>query len=259
MLKRIWLYLSLIVCSLLVTVLFQYQWLEPVLAEANSSATAEIVPHPRVHPLPATLAQWQDPNSQDDYFSEVTPTEVGYLIWSLFPVKVYIETVATQAEHLPNLPVQQQPQIWTEAVRQAVEEWSVYLPLEVVAIPDDADIAIWRRVPPLQQEGGSLRARSAQTRYELYIRQTDDTLSSLAQRFTILLRPDQTAEYTKAAARHELGHALGIWGHSPIETDVLYFSQVHHPSTISVRDVNTLKRIYEQSTLLGWSLESLSH
>ncbi len=48
-----------------------------------------------------------------------------------------------------------------------------------------------------------------------------------------------------------LGHALGIWGHSQLETDALYFSQVRKPAFISVRDVNTLKKVYEQSTALG--------
>ncbi|MFM6754387.1 MAG: peptidase, partial [Dolichospermum sp.] len=76
----------------------------------------------------------------------------------------------------------------------------------------------------------------------------------LYHRFTILLSPSQTGEYVLSAARHELGHALGIWGHSLSPTDTMYFSQVRNPPLISVRDVNTLKRIYEQSTSLGWSV-----
>jgi predicted Zn-dependent protease len=33
---------------------------------------------------------------------------------------------------------------------------------------------------------------------------------------------------------------------------VPYFSQVRNPPPISPRDVNTLKRIYQQPTSLGW-------
>jgi predicted Zn-dependent protease len=43
-----------------------------------------------------------------------------------------------------------------------------------------------------------------------------------------------------------------MWGHSQLQADALYFSQVRHPPLISVRDVNTLKKVYEQSTSLGW-------
>jgi len=73
---------------------------------------------------------------------------------------------------------------------------------------------------------------------------------------TIYIRPDQAIEYLQAAARHELGHALGIWGHSPQPTDALYASQVRNPAKISARDLNTLKRVYEQPTRLGWEMPS---
>ena len=58
-----------------------------------------------------------------------------------------------------------------------------------------------------------------------------------------------------ATMRHELGHALGIWGHSPNENDALYYSQVSNPVGISARDINTLKEIYQQPTKLGWQIE----
>ena len=76
----------------------------------------------------------------------------------------------------------------------------------------------------------------------------------LSHRFAVYLNPNQVGKYVPATARHELGHALGIWGHSLLETDVLYFSQVRNPPAISARDVNTLKRVYEQPTRLGWGV-----
>ncbi|MFN6468646.1 MAG: peptidase [Nostoc sp. SerVER01] len=195
------------------------------------------------HTLPLTLAQWQDNTNSGDYFSQVTTTQVGYLVWSQFPIKVYVET--------PKAVSEKQAQTWVNSVLQGVQEWSAYLPLTVVQQPEVADITIVRKAPPLQISPGSNipRARSAQTTYELY-----SSNKVLFHRFTILLSPSQTGEYVQAAARHEVGHALGIWGHSPLQTDALYFSQVRNPSAISVRDVNTLKRVYEQPTTLGWPL-----
>lgn len=195
------------------------------------------------HSLPPTLVKWHDKTSSGDYFDQIKSTKVGYLIWSSFPVKVNIETPKDIGE--------KQSQIWVNNVLKAVEEWSIYLPLQVVEKSDIADIKIIRKVPPLQREPNSkiLRARSALTTFDLY---TANNI--LSHRFTILLSPSQTGEYVLSAARHELGHALGIWGHSLSPTDTMYFSQVRNPPLISVRDVNTLKRIYEQSTGLGWSV-----
>ncbi|OUL31838.1 peptidase [Nostoc sp. RF31YmG] len=201
------------------------------------------LPSPKPHPLPPTLAQWQDNTNSGDYFSQITPTQGGYLVWSQFPIRVYVET--------PTAINSQQAQVWVNSVLHAVQEWNVYLPLLVVEKPEVADISILRKAPPLKISPNDKipRARSALTTYELY---TNNKV--LLHRFTILLSPSQTGNYVIAAARHEFGHALGIWGHSPLQTDALYFSQVRQPPPISPRDVNTLKRVYEQPTSLGWSL-----
>ncbi|HLO84474.1 MAG TPA: peptidase [Nostocaceae cyanobacterium] len=193
------------------------------------------------HPLPPTLAKWQDKSNSGDYFEQIQPTKSGYLIWSKFPIKVKIAT--------PTGINEKQAQTWVNSVSQAVQEWNNYLPLEIVEKSEIADITIYRKAPPLQIDPNNKipRARSALTTYEIFTNN-----NTLSHRFTILLSPTQTGEYLPAAARHELGHALGIWGHSPLQTDALYFSQVRKPATISARDVNTLKRIYQQPTNLGW-------
>ena len=222
------------------------------------SITASSLPTPRTHPLPPSLAQWQDSTRAGDYFTEVQLTPVNYLVWYQFPVKIYVDTPTEPAESSASA---QRFHNWFNAVLQAIQEWSIYLPLEVVSQLEGADIVIWRSRPPIQSsinpETGKLeviRARTAETRYEFYLRSVGNEQQVLAHKFTIQLSPDQTLDYTMATARHELGHALGIWGHSPLETDSMYFSQVQNPPKISVRDINTLKRIYEQPTRLGWPL-----
>lgn len=200
------------------------------------AVTPESLPPLKVHSLPPTLAQWQDPTNAGDYFDAVEVQDVGYLVWWRFPIRVYVESDSGDRSGE-----------WLNTVLDSVLEWDVFLPLQVVDNPEVADIKIFNQRPPL--EPGSLRARSAETRYRLY----RDENGVLSHRFVIWLSPTQVGKYISAAARHEFGHALGIWGHSPVETDVMYFSQVAEPPPISVRDINTLKRIYLQPTRLGWT------
>jgi predicted Zn-dependent protease len=222
--------------------------IKPLLYENDIiSPFLSISPSPlKPHPLPSTLAQWQDRTNSGDYFSQVITTQVGYLVWSQFPIRVYVER--------PKAVNGKQAQEWVNTVSQAVQEWSVYLPLTLVEQPEVANIKIVQKAPPLETspESKITRARSALTTYELYLSNN----KVLSHRFTILVSPSQTGNYLTAAIRHEFGHALGIWGHSPLQTDALYFSQVRNPPLISPRDMNTLKRIYEQPTSLGWSLQS---
>lgn len=226
---------------------------------AKSSDLESKLPPLKAHILPTTLENWQYETKIGDYFPQIDSHLVGYFIYSEFPIKVFVDS--------PNLPFnpenfsQRRFHKWVESVRLAIAEWNNYLPIEEVKIETEADIIIKRQYPPLKtkinSETGlyeSLRAKSAQTRYKFYVKKNSNQ-SILAHQMTIDINPDQTDSYILAAARHELGHALGIWGHSEEETDIMYFSQVQNSPPISARDINTLKLIYSQPTRLGWELE----
>ena len=222
----------------------------PVRSQADSSSK---LPTARVHSLPPFLANWQDSSNSGDYFEQIESTPLGYLVWSQFPVKVYVEQSASTENTAANRRFQQ----WTAAVKEAIAQWQVYFPLEEAA-RETADIIVLRSQPEreikLNPDTGLYdipRAIAAQTNYEFYL--TDDP-AEIALRMTVRISPSFAGESLLATIRHELGHALGIWGHSPEESDALYFSQVKKPPSISARDINTLKKIYQQPTKLGWQI-----
>lgn len=212
----------------------------------------------QAHPLPTFLERLPS-NDQGDYFDLIEITPVGYLIWSQFPVTIYVEPLAKAAgNHQENTAEQVRQQQWLTAVETAIQEWHQYLPIEQTEDSKSANIAILRlpveRKIKLDPETGLYdipRAITAQTTYQIYLSQPEQIL---AHQMKLQISPDLSPTATLSAARHELGHALGIWGHSDRTTDALYFSQVRDTPTISSRDLNTLKKIYQQPTKLGWQI-----
>lgn len=204
--------------------------------------------------MPKFLSDWQDPNNTGDYFREVEPTPLGYLIWSHFPVTIFIEQPIADHESAAS----QRFKDWVSTVRSAIAEWNLYLPLQEITQPETANITIWRSQPereiklnPETRLYDIPRAIAAETNYQFYLQQNP---TQIAHKMKIEISPNYTGISLLATIRHELGHAFGIWGHSPQPSDALYFSQVSDPPAISPRDINTLKKIYQQPTKLGWKI-----
>ncbi|MDJ0599329.1 MAG: peptidase [Crocosphaera sp.] len=211
------------------------------------------LPPLKTHPLPTPLNQWQDQPYSGDYFEQIQPSMGGYLLWSEFPIKIYFDRPDNPNDTAATTRRFNQ---WVNGVEKSIDEWNNYLPIIEVTQAELADIIIERTDPPINPkidpETGQLqipRAKTAQTRYEFYIKD-----NKLFHKMIIQISPRLSQIATLSAARHELGHGLGIWGHSLQENDVLYFSQVNSSIPISSRDINTLKKIYEQPTRLGWPL-----
>jgi predicted Zn-dependent protease len=237
--------IAIAVCSFVI--LLEYQ-------QVSAQETNQL-PALQKHLLPPSLLQWQTEAKIGDYFSEVKTTSAGYLIWSEFPIKIYYDRPANSQERASNFGQ------WSNAVSKAIQDWNVYLPLVEVERPELAAIAIKREKPPLgvsiNRATGKIermRARSAQTRYEFYLKEKQ--ARKLAHRMIVAIDSGLSEQSIETAARHELGHALGIWGHSPNQNDVMYFSRVRNAVKISARDINTLKKVYQQPTRLGWVLQS---
>jgi predicted Zn-dependent protease len=205
---------------------------------------ANDLPDFQTYPVPDRLAIVA--TASGDYVDRVDTNPVGRLIWTQFPVKVFLDTAGSKAPR---------ESVWLDAVRKAVGDWDKYLPLVEVSDSQAANITVRRASVPIQRDpaGRIQPIRFAETKYGFYI-----DVDRLQQRMTITLSPNQPDLSLLAGAQHEFGHALGIWGHSDRQTDVMYFSQVAHPAGITDRDANTLKQLYAQPTRLGGLVKNLA-
>lgn len=209
------------------------------------------LPPLKTYPLPSFLASL-NVDDKGDYFEEIEPHLVGYLIWTQFPVKVYLDS---PKKDLPESSYQRYLQ-WRQAAQSAIASWQPYIPLEIVPKEDEADILIYRRLPPLRgrvnPETGLFdlpRITAATTRIQFYL--SDSQPRTLHHKMIIEVSPNQSYDYFVSNIIHELGHAIGIWGHSLSTEDVMYYSLNRDIPSISSRDLNTLIKIYQQSTRLN--------
>jgi len=152
--------------------------------------------------------------------------------WTHFPVKV-------------RLPEDVTPD-WKKLMEPAVDKWGRYVPLKFASQTESADIEVSFVNHLVPRVLGVTRLTVTSGRMKVYI---------------FMLRPNyypQLAEKTLTAAFiHELGHAIGLFGHSDKPGDAMYtFETVGNGKltqeklgSVSARDVNTLKKIYDSEPL----------
>lgn len=175
-----------------------------------------------------------------DYYNITRQESQGErLVWPdyLIPVPVYIQmNDPSQAVFLSNL--YQNFDTWTQVTKGRLR-------FQEVGNPYDARILITLKQGPLMAPDASIGHAS----FNIQSLDTEDPMRSL--RVTIAVNtgePDNDLslenrrEQVGKVALHELGHAIGIWGHSKDPNDIMYT----HPivSKLSPRDVNTVRRLY---------------
>jgi predicted Zn-dependent protease len=179
-----------------------------------------------------------------DYRNRLNTTPLGWP--RLDRWCVWVQPPATAA------PASRWDAIWLAAVERALEQWAALVPIVRVSDPDSAQIRIERRRPPRRPDGhGRLRASHGRAILvpERVRRQGNWRLEPSV---TVLLGADQRPEALQATALHEIGHAIGLWGHSDSADDAMAAAPGPRPVLApSERDRATLRWLYLQPTSFG--------
>jgi predicted Zn-dependent protease len=138
-----------------------------------------------------------------DYYQEVAQSSKG-LQFSEFPVKVFVGNM---------------PKAWQRAIRKALDGWTHVFPLEEVASHEGADIVLgWGTSAKESQWAGREN--------DLVQVEKKDSGAVVKRAKVAFITLDSShhlsEEQKRATVLHELGHALGIRGHSDRPRDVMF-------------------------------------
>lgn len=177
-----------------------------------------------------------------DYYRWISQNSEGDQ-WRDFPVKVYLGSAPTMK--------------WQQGTREAFDIWKSVFPLELAALPEDADIRVgWQESVEEQGRAGE------ELDWVRYRRLGGELTGRRVAIITVDLSRPWSKDEMQAIMLHEFGHALGIKGHSPNKHDIMYWQmqekirQVPAPTIPlpifwkslvkqpSQRDINTLIRLY---------------
>ncbi|SBO41833.1 Peptidase, metallopeptidase [Cyanobium sp. NIES-981] len=177
-------------------------WSEPCPAAIASEALP-----PTKAPVPAT-APAAGPPGQRDYRELLKATSHGWP--RLDQWCVWIEPGASDG------PMARWDGRWRQAVEAALASWNQLVPITQVSNPDQAQVWIRRRRPPLRN------GRASHGRAELSLHRVQRQEQwRLEPRVVVTISPGQRELAIQATALHELGHAFGLWGHSDDPEDAM--------------------------------------
>jgi len=175
-----------------------------------------------------------------DYFRDIKKMYGNRILkWNSFPILVYIYPESDK---------------YFQIAQKSVQIWSEYIQVRIVDNVADANIIInWKK------NYTDITKLDHSSDYEHLLYSKDDKI-----RVNIYCGRYKDTSYLDRFLVHQMGHALGIWGHSKDKTDIMYpfkefkndinykdinsedndISVTSSPYRPSPKDINTLIRVY---------------
>lgn len=194
-------------------------------------------------PMPVTMQPGRYVAAAGDYYRQIALASEGEQ-WRELPLKVFLGSA---------------PQVkWQQGAREAFDIWNAVFPMQLVILPDKADVRMDWEASAL--ETGRVGEEGDWVRFK---RVGNEITGRQVATIRLDLSHNWSKDEMRAIVLHELGHALGIKGHSDHKKDIMYEEmqeksrQLRGPSGAplpvfwkslvkdpSPRDINTLIRLY---------------
>lgn len=183
--------------------------------------------------------------SIEDYFEQITVFSDGRLTrFEQMPIRVYVGDIP-----VPKTLRKQ----YLEVLEEVLSTWEKVSDGKVrFTQTDDREIAdirlSWSNKLPSYPEnpiGEAVLVRTEEIHVEIKVGLRDSTT----------IRP-LSPHAAKSILLHELGHAIGLWGHSPNPRDVMYYAaKANYPTK---RDINTLQKVYSTPVNTSFHKQALA-
>jgi len=181
----------------------------------------------------------------DDYLADAVQSGTVRFLDSRMPLKVYLKPGGDVPGYKP---------AYDDMVRQAFVDWQATAPdkIKFVYVPNgnDADITVSWTDDPTKMISSAEGGHAMVVPSNNGIMKSDITLLSRSATTHETLGPNQV----RHLALHEIGHALGIFGHSPRAGDIMYgiVLPTETVSNLSERDKHTMLALYSaQATAMN--------